>query len=81
MSDRHYRRRARAKALRADTAVLIERLLARFSAPAGTKVAPLSDREARMLSEMLQRLDPPRGVKAPIILTDFRPHWRKGHRQ
>ena len=71
MTCRHHRQRARTKALKADAAVLLDRILIRFSAPQGEKVAPLNDREIRMINEMVTRLRPPTGVRAPIIVTGF----------
>lgn len=61
---RHSVQRSRRVALKADCAVLLDRLLALYS---GT----MTDREVREIAEMRMRLQPPVGVKAPIILTGY----------
>jgi hypothetical protein len=61
---RHMVQRKRRVAIKADAAVLLERLMARYS-------DTFSDRELREIGEMRMRLQPPVGVKAPIILTGY----------
>lgn len=61
---RHSVQRSRRVALKADAAILLDRLLARYN---GT----LTDREVREIAEMRMRLQPPVGVKAPIVLTGY----------
>lgn len=62
MSCRHYRRRARAKALKADCEILLRKI-----AKTGATIDDLHDE----IAEMRVRLKPPPGVKAPIVLTGY----------
>ena len=58
------RRRARAIKLKADCAVLLDRIAASLDGGGPDKLA-------RQIAEMRMRLVPPTGVKAPIVHTDF----------
>ena len=62
MSHRHHRRRARAKALKADCEILLRKI-----AKTGATIDDLHDE----IAEMRVRLKPPQGVKAPIVLTGY----------
>lgn len=65
MSCRHARRRARAIALKADAAILLDRIVAL------SPLAPANERMLAEISEMRVRLAPPPGVKAPIVRTGY----------
>jgi hypothetical protein len=65
VSMRHARRRARAIALKADAAILLDRIIA-LSA-----LSPVSERMMAEIVEMRLRLAPPPGVKAPIVRTGY----------
>lgn len=64
MSWRHARQRKRRARVRADAAVLLERLLARHS-------STFTPHEVVEISEMLQRLSPPTGVAVPTVHTGY----------
>ena len=64
MSIRHLIQRRNRKRLKADSAVLIERLIARHS-------TIFNEHELLELHEMRMRLSPPVGVKAPIVFTGY----------
>jgi hypothetical protein len=59
---RHKVQRSRRVALKADAAILLDRIAA---------LTPLSEHLQREVAEMRLRLAPPPGVKAPIILTNY----------
>ena len=61
---RHSVQRSRRVALKADTVVLLDRLVARHS-------DTLSEREKAEVADLRMRLAPPVGQKAPIILTGY----------
>jgi len=64
MGSRHTRRRDNRRKLKADTVVLLDRI-------AANDPNPLTDKLRIQIAEMRMRLDPPTGVKAPIIHTGF----------
>lgn len=71
---RHKSQRSRRVILKSDCAVLLERILVRFSAdesPPASSVRPMTDREKCMIQEMLLRLRPPVGVSVPAVYTAF----------
>lgn len=68
---RHSVQRARRVALKADATVLLDRIVARFE-PSLTPAIKLE------IAEMRMRLSPPRGVKAPIVLTGYSKAERNG---
>jgi hypothetical protein len=66
MSCRHWKRRARAKALKADCAILLDRFQAWVDG------ARIGDTELLAeIAEMRLRLAPPPGVTAPIVRTGY----------
>lgn len=66
---RHSVQRSRRVKLKHDCVVMLDRLAAGLS-------AVLTDREKMQIAELRMRLQPPTGVKAPIVYTDFTKGYR-----
>lgn len=66
MGRRHYARRARRAALKADAVILLDRIMA-----LGVEGQPLHDGLLLQIAEMRMRLAPPSWPKAPIVRTGY----------